>query len=115
MDMLKRQTFKDFEIIIVDSGSTDGTLEIAKKHKARIIKIRPEDFTFPYASNIGAENARGKYLIYISGHCLPLSEKWIENGVRIMEGGKKDFVSAAVPPYLMRGLRQVLGVRRSPL
>ncbi|MFH0856635.1 MAG: glycosyltransferase family A protein, partial [bacterium] len=100
LEMLKKQTYTDLEIILVDSGSTDGTLEIAKKYGVRIIKIRPEDFTFPYASNIGAENAQGKYLVYISGHCLPLSEKWIEDGVRIMEN---DFVSAAVSPCLMRG------------
>lgn len=105
LEMLKKQTFQDSEIIVVDSGSTDGTLEIAKKFGTKIIKINPDDFTFPFASNIGAENANGEYLVYISGHCLPLSEKWIEDGVKILEGGKKDFVSAAVSEGTAASLR----------
>lgn len=87
LEMLKKQTFKDLEVIVVDSGSTDGTLEIAKRYGTKIIKIDNDNFTFPYASNIGAENAQGKYLVYISGHCLPLSEKWLADGVRVMESG----------------------------
>ena len=48
----------NFYIIVVDSGSTDNTLEIAKRYNAIIINISKEDFTYGYALNIGLEYAK---------------------------------------------------------
>ena len=47
------QTVRDIEVILVDSGSTDRTLEIARKFPLKIIEIRPEEFTYGRALNIG--------------------------------------------------------------
>ena len=78
LSVLFSQTYKDIEIIIVDSGSTDRTLEIARKYPARIYEIKPEDFTWGYALNYGFERARGKYVVNLSAHALPLADDWIE-------------------------------------
>ncbi len=48
---LKSQTLKDIEIILVDSESTDKTVEIAQKYCDRIINIKKSDFTFGYSLN----------------------------------------------------------------
>jgi len=73
------QTIKDVEIILVDSGSTDATLSIASRFPTKVVYIAPGDFSFGRALNIGCQNARGKYLIFISAHCWPVCNDWLEN------------------------------------
>ncbi|OQX22367.1 MAG: hypothetical protein BWK75_00935 [Candidatus Altiarchaeales archaeon A3] len=68
---------KTFEIIIVDSGSTDNTLEIAKKFTGRILKITSEKFTYPYALNFGTEHTNGELIVYLSAHCPPVNDYWL--------------------------------------
>lgn len=58
------------EIIVVDSGSTDDTLNIARKWADEVICIPPKDFTWGFALNKGIEYAKGKYVCLISGHCF---------------------------------------------
>ena len=77
LDMLIAQKEKDFEIIIVDSGSTDGTLDIVKKYDVKLIEIKPEEFTYGYALNIGAEAASGKYLLNLSAHAIPIGADFL--------------------------------------
>lgn len=79
LDAVKEQDYKDYEIIIVDSGSSDGTLKIAKEYNARVIEIQPHDFTFGYSLNVGCEAAKGKYLVFASAHVLPTDSNWLSN------------------------------------
>jgi D-arabinose 1-dehydrogenase-like Zn-dependent alcohol dehydrogenase/glycosyltransferase involved in cell wall biosynthesis len=74
---LDAQTFRDFEVLVVDSGSLDRTRDIAAAHKARIILLRSEDFTFGYSLNIGIEQARGRFMAIISAHCIPTDPEWL--------------------------------------
>ena len=78
LDILSRQTYKNSEIIIVDSESTDNTLEICRKYDTKIITINKNDFNYSYASNIGAENATGEILCYLSGHSVPNDIDYLE-------------------------------------
>ncbi len=71
-------TLIDMEVVIVDSGSTDQTLTIAKKHDCRITHINKKDFTFGRSLNIGCEFARGDVLVFVSGHCIPTNNDWLD-------------------------------------
>lgn len=76
---IERQVYDDeIEIVVVDSGSTDSTLEIARKHQSKIVKISKEQFTFGRSLNLGCQNANGEALIIISGHCVPTGAYWLE-------------------------------------
>ena len=75
----------EYEIIIVDSGSTDDTLAIAKQFDARIINIKKEDFTFGRSLNYGCDAAKGDYLVFISGHCIPKHDDWLERLVEPLD------------------------------
>ncbi|GEM_PF-390244 len=75
---LKTQIFDgQIEIIIVDSGSTDNTLSIAKSFDCKIIEIRPEEFSFGKALNIGIKHSLGEIIINLSGHSVPETSEYI--------------------------------------
>lgn len=69
----------DIEVVIVDSGSTDSTLDIARRYDCRITNINKDEFTFGRSLNIGCDFAKGDILVFLSGHCIPASEKWLAN------------------------------------
>lgn len=69
------------EIIVVDSGSTDGTLEIARSLCDRLIEIPPESFTYGYALNAGAREATAPIGFALSAHCVARRSDWIERSL----------------------------------
>jgi glycosyltransferase involved in cell wall biosynthesis len=79
------QSFRDFEVIIVDSGSTDGALELAKKFPVKVIKIKPEEFGYAFAHNTGIKASSGKYLVRLSGDVIPANQFWLENLVKDLD------------------------------
>lgn len=70
------------ETVIVDSGSTDGTLKIAREFNVRIVPIRKEDFSFGRSLNVGCSAATGDVLVFVSGHCVPATQDWLDKLVR---------------------------------
>jgi glycosyltransferase involved in cell wall biosynthesis len=82
LDSLYGQTFKDFEVIIVDSGSTDKTLDIVREYPVKIIGIKPQEFGYSYSLNLGIKKTRGSHICIISGHSLPVDNRWLEAGMR---------------------------------
>src|SRR4030066_1052634 len=78
LSVIFSQTRKDIEVLIVDSGSTDKTLEAAREFPVTIFEIKPKDFTWGYALNYGFQRASGKYIVCLSAHALPQSEYWLE-------------------------------------
>jgi rhamnosyltransferase len=86
IDGIKKQTiFEAIEIILVDSGSTDSTVKIAECKGATIISIKPKDFSFGRALNIGCKIAKGKYLLFASAHVYPVYNTWIEKMLKPFE------------------------------
>lgn len=74
---LHTQRYRDFEVLVVDSGSVDRTREIAASNGARIVRLRSEDFTFGHSLNVGITEARGKFVGIISAHAIPADEDWL--------------------------------------
>ena len=68
----------DVEVVLVDSGSTDGTLEIAERHGCVITHIRREEFSFGRSLNRGCEVAKGDVIVMVSGHCVPTGNGWLQ-------------------------------------
>jgi len=78
LDAIDRQTYRDFEVLLVDSGSVDRTVDIAAAHGARIIRLRSEDFTFGHSLNLGIREARGTFIAILSAHAIPTDGHWLE-------------------------------------
>lgn len=76
-NIFKQKIDKKFEVIIVDSASTDNTLKIASQFPCKIVKISRDEFTYPRAMNIGVMHSVGKYCVFISMDAYPANEKWL--------------------------------------
>lgn len=65
------------EVVVVDSGSTDGTFELASERGCSMVQISKSEFTFGRSLNYGCDAARGKWLVFVSGHCVPATDNWL--------------------------------------
>lgn len=81
----------DVELILVDSGSTDRTLEIAKQFGCKIVHIKKSDFTFGRSLNYGCRAAEGEFLVFISAHCIPDSQHWLANLIEPIKTGQVQY------------------------
>lgn len=81
-----------YQVIVVDSGSTDRTLQIAKGFETKIVEIEPSAFHHARTRNFGAELADGIYVIYLSQDAIPCSNSWLENMVAPLRSGEADVV-----------------------
>jgi rhamnosyltransferase len=75
---LERQSRRPDEVVIVDSGSTDATLDIAARYDTKIVHIKPQDFSFGRALNVGCAAASGDILVFVSAHVYPLYDSYLD-------------------------------------
>ena len=65
LDALARQTFRDFETILVDSGPTEACARIVAHRDEPLVYVRSAGRLFPQAArNVGAERSRGRLLVF---------------------------------------------------
>ena len=67
------------QVVVVDSGSTDGTQAIVQSFPAILIQIAPEAFTYGYALNLGVANVDAEIVATLSAHSLPAGPDWLRN------------------------------------
>ena len=73
------QTVKDVQVILVDSGSTDRTLEIARQYPVQVVNIQPQEFTFGRSLNLGIAAAQAEVVVLASAHVYPVYPDWLEH------------------------------------
>jgi rhamnosyltransferase len=77
LDALAAQTLPH-ELIVVDSGSSDATPELARAAGAAVLAVAPEDFSFGGALNLGAARARAEVVVALSADAVPPDAGWLE-------------------------------------
>jgi rhamnosyltransferase len=82
-----QQAAFSYEIVLIDSGSTDNTLEIADRFGCRILHISRSEFSFGRSLNRACEAAKGAYFALVSGHCIPWDQHWLQNLVQPLAHG----------------------------
>jgi len=73
------QSMTPAQIVIVDSGSSDATLDIARRHPVDIYTIEPTEFSFGRSLNRGIAAATGQVVVIASAHVYPLYDTWLEH------------------------------------
>ena len=107
------QSYRDFDVVLVDSGSTDRTAEIAASHGATVVDIAPEKFTYGKALNLGVAGCKGELLVSLSAHATPESERWLESLVSGFQYGEVAGVYGRHIPRANATLFELLGMRLS--
>lgn len=79
LNSLENQDFPgDFEILVIDSGSTDATISIIEEFKkVKIVQIPQEDFGHGKTRNLGAKLARGTYVVFLTQDAIPSDKNWL--------------------------------------
>ena len=83
--ILAQTTPWPFEVIAIDSSSTDGTWELLESLPVTRIRIAPCDFNHGATRNLGASHARGEYLVFFVQDAVPADESWLFNLVSAAE------------------------------
>ena len=86
--ILNQRVNAQFEIIIIDSGSTDDTVKIAQKYNVTIYSIPSSQFQFGSSINLGIELAQTEYCVFVSAHAIPANSKWLSSLVKPMQEDK---------------------------
>ena len=92
---LESQSFSDFEVIMVDNASTDGSVEFVEREFPQVKLIRSqENLGFAQGNNLGMAHARGKHLVLLNSDTVT-EKDWLGELVRILDS--HDSIGAVVP------------------
>ncbi len=73
-----------YEVLVIDSSSSDRTVEIASTFPVTIHRIQRNEFHHGGTRNLGARLSAGKYLVFLAGDAYPVSEHWLETLIQPM-------------------------------
>ncbi len=98
-----QRAVREMEIVIVDSGSTDSTVETARAAGARVIEILPSEFSHSHARNLGAAAAAGEYLLFMVQDAYPIGDFWLYGMLRYLLDHGDDKLAAVSCAEYSRG------------
>ncbi|TXH66902.1 MAG: glycosyltransferase [Thiothrix sp.] len=83
--VLAQQTPWPFELLIIDSGSTDGSIESLKASQVKIHAIPKTEFSHGGTRNLGVELTSGEYVAFLTQDALPTDAFWLFHLVSVLE------------------------------
>lgn len=86
-----------YDVLAIDSGSTDGSVEILSNHGVALHEIPPQEFSHSRTRNLGADLASAtRYLVFNNQDAVPTNESWLEGLVRTLESDQAIKAACAV-------------------
>ncbi len=101
----KMTTYPYYEIIVVDDGSTDNSIEKIEDKHVRVIKTNR--LGAPRARNVGAKQAKGEIIIFSDSHVFPKHKNWMDEMVYFHK--KNRHASIAAPAISVFGNEKAKG------
>ncbi|MBZ0219963.1 MAG: glycosyltransferase [Candidatus Methylomirabilis sp.] len=77
--VLSQEAPFEFEVIAVDSGSTDGTLEAMRARPVMVHSIKPDEFNFGLTRDYGFSLAKGEIVVTLSQDAVPVGKSWLKD------------------------------------
>lgn len=94
-----QQTRHQVDVLVVDSGSTDGSVELVRARGIRVVEIAPEEFGHGRTRNLAVELAGSELVAFLTQDATPASRGWLEALVAPFDDAR---VGAAYGPQLPR-------------
>jgi rhamnosyltransferase len=110
--LARQQPGFDLDVLVVDSGSTDATVRIARSLGARIHEMSPDEFDYSKAINVGLEQVRGELVLILSAHAIPVDETWVAGMIAPFDDPGVAGVASRQLPWDDAPLREVLRLAR---
>ena len=79
-----QKSIREIEIVIVDSGSKDETVQVGLDAGAMVVEILPAEFTHSHARNLGADHATGDYVLFMVQDAYPIGSYWMYGMLRFL-------------------------------
>lgn len=94
--MLQRQTFREYDLIAIDSGSEDGTFEVLEKtcKPEHLDRIKSPDYSPGRVINSGIERSDHPFIVLLNADAVPMTEDFIEQLIHPLQDGTADAVYA---------------------
>ncbi len=93
MQSIRTQRYNGkMEVIAIDSGSQDDTVEILDRYGAKMFKIKPHEFHHSRTRNLGAQKSKGDILVYITQDALPVDDCFLINLLKPLDNESADVV-----------------------
>lgn len=101
LDAVRRQEVEvEVELLVADSGSTDGSRALAERAGATVLDVPPREFSHGGTRNLLVERARGRHVAFLTQDAIPADEHWL---ARLLEGfGLAERVGLVFGPYRAR-------------
>ncbi len=96
--IVQQEGIGGIELIIIDSGSQDRTLEISRRYTNNIFHVTPEEFHHGETRNIGAGKAGGEYLVFTVQDAIPVGAQWLYKLIHPIHAGHASAVTVRQIP-----------------
>jgi glycosyltransferase involved in cell wall biosynthesis len=77
--VMSQKTDFNYEVIIIDSGSRDTSLDIINKYDVKLITIPAAEFNHGLTRNLGVEKSTGKFIAFLTQDATPVNNQWLQN------------------------------------
>ena len=83
--IFSQETKHDYEVIVIDSGSSDDSVTICRNAGCKVFEIPPEEFGHGRTRNLGASKGSGEYILFLTQDACPASVKWLDSFIEAMD------------------------------